>query len=80
MSAWFSGSGGRLDGGAKRCTKCRQTKTLNEFHRSVSGRDGRAARCKRCRNEDTRRYMERRRVAESAAEQRGTLLGEGDLA
>lgn len=65
----------RMADGVKRCAKCGQPKTPEEFHRSVSNRDGRASRCKSCRNQDSRDYLERRRASEQAAEQRGDALG-----
>lgn len=58
----------------KRCAKCGQTKTLSEFHRSVSSRDGRASRCKECRNKESRDYVLRRHQADIAAEARGRAL------
>ena len=61
----------RMAEGMKRCAKCRGTKALAEFHRSVSSKDGRASRCKACRNQDSRDYLLRRREAEERAERRG---------
>jgi hypothetical protein len=55
----------------KACLSCGQTKPLEDFHRSPVSRDGRAARCKSCRNAGARTYRQRRRKAESAAEERG---------
>lgn len=56
-----------------------ETKTLEGFHRSATGREGRALRCRECRNEDARRYVDRRRKAEADAEQRGALVAIEDL-
>jgi len=40
----------------KRCSKCKETKALSEFHRDRSRRDGRQIRCKVCSNADSRAY------------------------
>ena len=64
----------RMAEGMKRCAKCGETKTLDDFHRSASGHAGRASRCKQCRNEDSRQYLARRRVAEGRAEELGRLV------
>lgn len=39
----------RLERGEKRCQMCRQTKTLDDFHRNRTEPDGRQSRCKVCR-------------------------------
>lgn len=64
----------RMAEGMKRCAKCGESKTLAEFHRSMSNRDGRASRCKECRNEDSRQYLARRQLAEARAEELGRLV------
>ena len=43
----------------KRCTKCGETKPLDEFHRNASSKDGRMPRCKACRKEETKDYRKR---------------------
>lgn len=58
----------------KICSKCRRLKNLSEFHKSTTNRDGRTSRCKECRAEDGRVYVERRREAEGAAEERAAAL------
>ena len=45
----------------KTCTKCGETKPLDDFHRHRSSADGRKARCRECRAEDKRRYREENR-------------------
>ena len=50
----------------KTCTKCGETKPLEEFNRSKSGKSGRAARCKKC----ERRYREENREAIAERERR----------
>ena len=51
----------------KTCTKCGETKPLDDFCRDQSSADGRKARCRECRAEDKRRYREENRdkIAES---------------
>ena len=61
----------RMADEVKHCAKCGHTKTLAEFHRSVSNKNGRASRCKQCRNQEAREYVERRRNAEREALERG---------
>jgi hypothetical protein len=58
----------------KRCSKCGLVKELSDFHRSATSRDGRTSRCKSCRSADTQAYLERRREAELAAEERAVAL------
>ena len=48
----------------KTCTKCGETKPLDDFHRHRSGADGLRARCRECRAEDKRRYREENRDKE----------------
>ena len=42
----------------KTCTKCGETKPLDDFHRNQSGADGRRSRCRECTAEYRRRYRE----------------------
>lgn len=50
-----------MDKSEKRCTCCKQSKPLSEFHKRTLSRDGLAARCKPCRNEEMReRYQNTR--------------------
>lgn len=37
-----------VDQGVKRCTKCGETKALDEFYRHAGARDGKTTRCKPC--------------------------------
>ena len=46
---------------SKTCTKCGETKSLDDFHRNKGGVDGRHSRCKECRRERNRRYHEENR-------------------
>ena len=43
----------------KRCTKCGEVKSLEEFHRDRRGKDGRRARCRSCVGEYARANRER---------------------
>lgn len=45
----------------KTCTKCRVTKTIDNFHRFVHAKDGRSTWCKSCARECGQRYRERTR-------------------
>ena len=45
----------------KTCTKCCETKPLDDFHRNRSSADGRNTRCRECVAEDKRRYYEANR-------------------
>ena len=45
----------------KTCTKCGETKPLDDFHRYRSGAGGRRARCRECVAEDKRRHYEENR-------------------
>jgi Autographiviridae endonuclease VII len=42
----------------KRCSTCRQTKPLDQFHRDKNPRDGRARRCKDCAKAEARAWYE----------------------
>ena len=48
----------------KTCTKCGETKSLDDFHRNKGGVDGRHSHCKECRRERKRRYYEENRDKE----------------
>lgn len=48
----------------KTCTKCGETKSLDDFHRDRSQADGRRARCRECVAEDKRRWREENRDKE----------------
>lgn len=43
----------------KQCTKCGETKTLSQFHKSPKTPSGRCAACKECRNTAGRDYTKR---------------------
>ena len=43
----------------KVCTKCKETKSFEEFHRDRNSKDGREYRCKKCRNEYHQNNKER---------------------
>lgn len=45
----------------KTCTKCGETKPLDEFHKDARKRDGRRSYCKHCVAERDRRYSEKNR-------------------
>ena len=45
----------------KTCTKCGETKPLEEFHKHKGRSDGRATQCKACNLEQQRKYRERNR-------------------
>lgn len=44
----------------KKCQKCKQVKSLEEFHRNSKFADGRAERCKLCRKTDSKNHYRRR--------------------
>ena len=46
---------------SKTCTKCGETKPLDDFHRNKTGAGGRRSYCKECVREYTRRYYEENR-------------------
>ena len=46
---------------SKTCTKCGETKSLDDFHRNKDGAGGRRPDCKECVREYTRRYYEENR-------------------
>ena len=46
---------------SKTCTKCGETKPLDDFHRHKTGAGGRRPDCKECRREYSRRYREENR-------------------
>lgn len=48
----------------KTCTKCGETKPLDDFHRNRSRADGRHSRCRECATEYRRRYYEKNRDKE----------------
>ena len=50
----------------KICTKCGETKTLDEFHRRKDSRDGLRCSCKDCRNEGRRKWGAENREKERA--------------
>ncbi len=64
---------------AKTCTKCGETKTLNEFHCNRSMADGRLNQCKECRkqwvlsNKEKIKERQRRRYNENAERERARL-------
>jgi hypothetical protein len=45
----------------KRCTKCGQTKDVNEFHKDKKGKDGFAFYCKKCVGNKSKRWYEKNR-------------------
>jgi hypothetical protein len=45
----------------KRCTKCGETKPVEEFNRDKTNKDGRCSRCKACRAHPTIRAKDRQR-------------------
>lgn len=45
----------------RECTKCRITKSFEEFHRDRTRKDGREYVCKECKKEKQRDYIERNR-------------------
>ena len=49
---------------SKTCTKCGETKSLDDFHRNKTGAGGRRPDCKECVQEYTRRYYEENRDKE----------------
>ena len=49
---------------SKTCTKCGETKPLDDFHRDKRGPDGRRSDCKECVREYKRRYYEENRDKE----------------
>lgn len=46
----------------KRCSRCRETKPLTEFHRNRAKTDGRRGECKVCANAMVAAYQERKRA------------------
>ena len=50
----------------KRCTKCGEVKSLEEFTRQKKASGGRRARCRACMREDGRQYREQNRESERA--------------
>lgn len=48
----------------KRCTRCGETKPLDEFHGHARSRDGKRSECKACVSERNRRYHEANREQE----------------
>ena len=46
---------------SKTCTKCGETKPLDDFHRDKRSPDGRRSDCKECGREYKRRYLEENR-------------------
>jgi hypothetical protein len=59
---------------AKTCSRCGQSKALEEFDRAPNTKDGHVSRCKKCRAIDNRGYRKRRAEAERIAEDRGKEL------
>ena len=55
----------------KKCTKCGETKPVDEYHKKKSGKYGRRGRCKECRREDTKIYnqSEARKAAQKTYNQ-----------
>jgi hypothetical protein len=45
----------------KKCTKCGETKSTNEFHKSSAGKHGVIGQCKTCRNETNKAWRENNR-------------------
>ena len=54
----------------KTCTKCGETKPLDDFHRDQSKADGRSARCRECTAEDRHRRYEKYRDKELESRRR----------
>jgi hypothetical protein len=48
---------------SKECTKCKQVKPLDEFHKNKNTSDGRVPRCKACRKSDSHTYYSRNKDA-----------------
>lgn len=46
---------------SKKCSKCNEEKTLEEFHRDRAAKDGRGSQCKQCVNERAARFREENR-------------------
>ncbi len=42
----------------KRCSKCGETKSINEFYKNKSRKDGRSAWCKACDNANNKKYVQ----------------------
>lgn len=41
----------------KKCTKCKEAKPLEEFHKRSASKDGRQSKCKTCNNASVRKWM-----------------------
>lgn len=50
----------------KRCTKCKQDKKIDEFHKSGRGKDGHLPRCKICENNRTNAWTAANRARSNA--------------
>ncbi|KKL86958.1 hypothetical protein LCGC14_1939530 [marine sediment metagenome] len=46
----------------KRCTKCKQVKSISEFHKRTSAKDGLCPGCKSCGKEQCRGYLLKNRI------------------
>lgn len=54
-----------IEAASKPCSKCKESKPLEQFHRSAKARDGRASWCKSCGNSITRIGRKRTYSAEN---------------
>jgi 5-methylcytosine-specific restriction endonuclease McrA len=59
-----------IDATSKTCTKCGETKVLEEFHRDKSQADGRTTRCRSCRVLAKQRYDDQNREAVNARQRK----------
>lgn len=50
----------------KECSRCKQTKSVLEFHKSKSSKDGYKSWCKECRKLETKKYREQNKEALNA--------------
>lgn len=46
---------------SKRCSRCKENKELDNFHKHTKSKDGRHANCKECRRDNYKKNMKRRR-------------------
>jgi hypothetical protein len=49
-----------MSNGSKKCSKCGQIKSLDEFYRCSRVKDGRQAACKECKKESRKAYLSNR--------------------